>query len=368
MNRPVLITWLLMSWAGTAMTQSTDSHLQHDQSRTTRTFYGWSRLEIDVGRRNTMIIGFDTYSQLLTHQNVDSVLRLFVADYGRVADTAQDPTQAVHAFFRIARTDHTLDLRHYPPVRTSFRFSANSEPVLLKTRQDTLDIAWSSTGSIVSPDPNAYPFHVYLLVNRLADIEQLLREGGVNSQIQKVLEAIRTYQAHKLTHPGFSYDLLYRNGQPKVMHPGLAKSPFLSIQPNIGVGLIRSLWVPSLALDLQFIPNRFQNVGYSVGYLSNFFFQPGADGGFRVQRNDFLNIGVAFYAFDGLRRTSTFSRVLGSINVGIPVYRQGNYFDKRTFRFSGTIFQKSFIKVQPEIYMQGFFKKVYPGVRIGIGL
>jgi hypothetical protein len=40
-----------------------------------------SHIEVELGQRNTVLIGFDQYRQVQARQNVDSVLRLFVNDY-----------------------------------------------------------------------------------------------------------------------------------------------------------------------------------------------------------------------------------------------------------------------------------------------
>ncbi len=49
--------------------------------------------------------------------------------------------------------------------------------------------------------------------------------------------------------------------------PGLARAPFISFQPGIGVGIIRNQWVPSLNLDVQFIPTRLHNVAPSFDWV-----------------------------------------------------------------------------------------------------
>jgi len=361
------IALLLMSMAGTTMAQSTESHLVGPGKR--NRFNGQSHIEVDLGQKNALVVGFTTFAQLIARQNVDSVLRLFIADYKRIADTTQTSLSATHALLRLGDISRTVDVRQTAQSTTSFRFmTGKTEPVLVKTQQDTLQVVWSSA---TSPLPY-YDFSYYLLVNNLSDIERLLQNGGVNEKLQEALKAVRQYGGHDLTNPKMSFDLRYkREGssiQTNFINPGLAKNPFLSFLPTIGVGLIRNQWVPSANLDIQFIPTRFKGVGYSVGYLSNFFFQNPADGRSLIQRNDFLSFGVAFYRNNPDGRTPAFDRLRTSFQVGFLVHRSGDYFAKNTIRLSGTVYQKGFIKIQPELYMNGFFKQVYPGVRIGFGL
>ena len=235
----------------------------------------------------------------------------------------------------------------------------------VKTEQDTLQIAW--VAGLSSPIPN--DFSVYLLVNNLHDIDRLVRTGGINRKLQQALESTRQYKYHDLTSPKMAFTLLQSiDNTSKILNPGSPKNPFLEIQPGIGVGLIRNRWVPSLNLDIQFIPSRFHRVGYSVGYTSNFFFeQLTPDGGFQTFRNDFLNAGVTFYRYNKDGRTAAFDRQIASFYVGIPVRRRGSYFDSNTIKLGGTAYQNGLFKVQPELYMNGFFKQVYPGLRLVVG-
>ena len=354
-----LITVLLLSIAGLAVSQSHSPHLTEPDSR--RTFIGLSHMEVDLGQRNTLLVGFDRYAQAESRQNVDSLLRLFINDYQKVKDTTQSPTQATHALFRLGDTDRSLALRHTPEQITSFLFRDGDEPLQMKTRQDTLQIVWASPASETLPTD----FSLYLFVNSLADIDRLMRTGGVNQKLQQALASVRQYKGHDLTSPKMAFNMVQNvDSKATFLAPGLARSPFISIQPGIGVGLIRTQWVPSLNLDLQFIPSRFNRVGYSIGYTANFFFgQSAAD----VGVSDFINVGIAFYRYNKDGRTVAFGRQIASFYVGLPVHRSERYFERNTIRLGGTAYQNGLFKVQPEIYTNGFFKNVYPSLRLVVG-
>ncbi len=329
-----------------------------------------NHIEVDLGQKNALVIQFRRFADVEAHQNIDSALRLFVADYRKVTDANQDPTRSVHVLCQLGDIGRNLDIRTTPQPTSSFRFmDQKPDPVLVKTKQDTLHLVWSSALTVL---PH-YDFNMYLLINNLSDIDRLLQNGGINEKVQEAMKAVRGYNAHDLTNPKMAFDLRYkREGssiQTNFISPGLAMNPFISFQPSVGVGLIRNQWVPSLNLDLGYVPTRLHNVSYTAGYSTNFFFAPqAADSPFRIQRNDFLSIGVGFYRPGKDGRMANFNQQIASFNIGFLVYRSGDYFAKNTIRLSGTLYQKGFIKIQPELYMNGFFKQVYPGVRIGFGL
>lgn len=365
---------LLMSVAGITMAQSgrfesQATHLLNPGGRGGY-FDGVSHIEVDLGQKNALVVGFNKFADVEARKNIDSVLRLFVANYQRIIDTTQSQSTTTHALFRLGQTNQTVDIRYAPQPTTSFRFTGDrAAPTLVKTRQDTLQIVWSSA---VSALPR-YDFSVYLLVNNLDDVEELLKNGETNSRLQEALTAVRQYKGHDLTNPRLSFDLFCRrNGKSVEMFffaPGLVKSPYISLHLlGIGVGLIRDRWVPSINPSLEFIPNRRGIVGYSVGYLSNFFFSNDPDGRARAQRNDFLTVGVSLYKRNEDADKKYLTKFRAGFSVGFSTYRSGNYFERNTIRLGGELALGSLVKIQPEIYMNGFFKQVYPGLRIGFGL
>ncbi|QHV97996.1 hypothetical protein [Spirosoma endbachense] len=358
-----LITVLMLSIVGIVISQPTNPRFAKQEVR--QKFPGLSHIEIDLGQRNALLIAFDQYAQVLARKNIDSVLHLFMTDYQKVEDTTQSPTRATHALFRLGETNQALALRYTPQPTTNFQFQEDDKPVEVKTQQDTLQILWTSLESQDTPNN----FSLHLLVNSLSDIERLLKAGGMNQKLNQALESVRDYKNHDLTSPQMAFTLLQSaDNKSRFLNPGSAKNPFLEITAGVGVGLIRNQWVPSLNFDVQFIPSQYQRVGYVVGYTANFFFdRPATTDQFSIFRNDFLNVGVVFYHKNKTGRFTNFNRQIASFYVGIPVHRKGPYFESNTIRLGSTVYQNKFIKVQPELYMNGFFKKVYPGVRLVVG-
>jgi hypothetical protein len=77
--------------------------------------------------------------------------------------------------------------------------------------------------------------------------------------------------------------------------------------------------------------------------------------------NTFINVGYRFNFSNKRLREDLFG-----VEFGYLVSRQGDLFDKNTFRLS---FNKSIYKkiiFSPQLYMEDGFRKFYPGIRIGM--
>jgi hypothetical protein len=363
----IVCTLLLLSMAGTALAQRATPRLT--QPGVARQFTGRSHIEIDLGKQNTLIIGFDRLVQIRTQSSLDSVLRLVLADYRTLLDTTSGAanTASVYVLANVSSVSRTIDLRRTSSPTTRFRFMAQAtEPVQLKTQQDTLQLIWQDA------QPRAYGhtsgFSAYLILNNLTDLDELLRNGGVDAKLRQAVEAAQPFENAKKAHANF--DLIQPEKNPvAIINRGHYRSPFISLHIlGIGAGLIRNQWVPSLNPSLEFVPGRFQRVSYSVSYLANFFFTNTPDGSIRTQRNDFATLGISVYKRDATRNETDFDKLRFGFSVGFSTYRSDSYFGKDAIRLSGELPLGNLLKIQPELYMNGFFRQVFPGLRVGFGL
>ena len=83
----------------------------------------------------------------------------------------------------------------------------------------------------------------------------------------------------------------------------------------------------------------------------------------RTYRNDFLTLA---YAQGGtkdhdVKKDFAFSAVL---SLGYLIHREGEFFDKNTFRFGAGKIQLAKTNIEPCLYFNNFFRGVTPGIRI----
>ena len=96
---------------------------------------------------------------------------------------------------------------------------------------------------------------------------------------------------------------------------------------------------------------------YYLSYDWNFSFAENGD----RRINGFLNLSTLETQF--VPRL----KAMGGIDMGYLVFRQGDVFEKNTFRI-GLAFKGDFFYVSPQLYFPGSFKGVYPGIRVNVGI
>ncbi|WP_420153490.1 hypothetical protein [Siphonobacter sp.] len=354
MLRTCLLSLLLLSKLGSLWAQSIDQTYK-------------SHITLRLTNGQSVQLEFNQFSDLLAHRNLDSVLHLFVTDYQKVRDTSEALT--AHTIrFRFDENRRQLDVRSYPQTQQAYHFSGTEEPALLKTQSDTLELpAWQAPAA-VGWGSGSPQFWVRFILNDLSFIETQLKKGGFNPFLEEAIQSVYQYKNHHLTSSKVTFDLVQEGKKATFSQLNFVRAAFISFQPRAEVGVIRHRLVPALAADVMWVPDSYRGMGFSVGLQSHFFFRGTPETGFHTDRNDFLNLGVHFYSRRPNGQKAEFSKLLTHLSVGVPIRRVGGYFPKNTVRLSGTVFSRGFIKLEPELYMTGFFRNVYPGVRLRLGL
>ncbi len=146
------------------------------------------------------------------------------------------------------------------------------------------------------------------------------------------------------------------------------KSP-LRILPGAGIGTIRDKFSPSLALSLDFSPQRqdyYRKSGGSYTFLNlavnGFFtFEKDASNQYITNHNIFIEYSMGNRVNNFYNNFGTFSEA--AVGIGYLAYKQGGYFERNTFKFFAQIgLHKSFIKLKPELYFTDNFSKIFPGI------
>lgn len=340
-----------------------------------------SRYQFEFEKGNKLVVYAPNVRSLQQFQNIDSTLALFVRDFKKIKTGLEETTNARTVIYKpLSNGQYQLDLKEHISAQQRFQLRPqNAEPLLLKTSQDTLLIVQNATAPVQIKVGNAKDkslvvnelVYFCFVLNNLEDAEVLAETSTANAHIRKALEDVKKYTGHDLTDERFSFEYTdtslsgrkFRKVQNK-------KEDFIAVHPSFGIGLFRNQWVPNSQVDFTFVPNRYKTIGYTVGWRSMFFTErDDQTQRFTTHSNGFVQVGVTFYDF---RRPSSkqinTQKVLFGAYLGHSVTRNGPIFDKNTWNFSMTVTTYGMFKIQPEIYFNGFFKSVQPGLRLQIGI
>lgn len=133
------------------------------------------------------------------------------------------------------------------------------------------------------------------------------------------------------------------------------------IKFHVACGLATTKSSPVLTSEIKIgyetnFYNRYRYY-YYLSYDWNFSFAENGDRSI----NGFLNLSTLETQF--VPRLNA----MGGIDMGYLIFRQGDVFEKNTFRI-GLGFKGDFFYVSPQLYFPGSFKGVYPGLRLNIGI
>lgn len=332
-----------------------------------------SRYYFEFENGNKLIIYARTVEDLRKFQNIDSTLALFLRDYKTLKANLEETINGRTTVYKpLKERQYQLDLTEHKAVKQRFQFRANtSEPLLLKTVQDTLLIVQNELKP-VTIRINERVYFCFIL-NNLDDVEELIKNGTANAHVKKALEDIAKYKKHDLNSEKLKFRYTQRSSIGESFKPvEFIRGDFLAIHQSFGVGVFRNQLVPNSQTELSFVPNKYNNIGYTLGWRSMFW--TGRDeqtGRFRTNSNGVFQAGVTFYDFkrNQINRIDT-DHVLFGIYLGHVTTRNGDIFEPNTWTWnlSMTVAARGMVKIQPEVYFNGFFSRnVMPSLRVQVG-
>lgn len=210
---------------------------------------------------------------------------------------------------------------------------------------------------------------LYYLTFTVNDIKDI---AGYNDQL--LTDAINTAQQQSLVYGKHAYKSSFPVSynwidQRWVKYESEVKKSRKSfIEPDIYVGFqyVRSAWVPSAAVGIQWVKGSYigeRNV-FKLLWEPHFLFVRNADDNLRIRRNDFITFRFVEYSTKGVGKV----HVPTSFSLGYLAGRKGDLFEKNTFKFSVPGFAYEGLRIEPEFFFHDFFKQFSPSIRISLHL
>jgi hypothetical protein len=337
-----------------------------------------SRYNFEFENGNKLIVYARTVRDLQQFQNIDSTLALFLRDYKAIKPSLEENTNGQTAIYKpLNNGQQQLDLTEHKPTKQRFQFRPNSsEPLLLKTVQDTLLVIQNYLKPVVTKSTTVMlneRVYFYFIINSLGDIESLIKSGTANAHIKKALEDAKKYKGHDLNNEKLKFRYEQQNSLDESFKGvQLIRGDFLAIHQSFGVGVFQNQLVPNSQTEISLVPNQYHNIGYTLGWRSMFW--TGRDeqtGRLRTNSNGVLQAGITLYDWNSknnkLSRIDT-DHVLFGIYLGRVMTRNGDIFERNTWNLSMTVAARGIVKIQPEVYFNGFFSRnVMPSLRVQVG-
>lgn len=328
------------------------------------------RFYINLDKGNKLEIELTDMTDLERIANIDSLLKIFIVDITPLKDSLSDPLTAKRIdYITDAQGRKKIRLQQFQPKGNSYLLN-NGELASLKTAQDTVNII-----GIINNPPNpsqkislTHPryYHLVFYLNNIGELPGYMN-GVLIEKIATIHNNVNT--KWPLILGGSSHylqkDKTISADKPKGFTP-TATGDFVTGYVTVNAQNYKNYFVPSFSIGTRItITNRDRTFKWEPGLLwePHFLFAKDAQGKLKTYRNDFLNLtyGQGGTTDHDPRKAFAYSAVF---SLGYLINRNGDYFDKNTFRLGAGKLQLLKTTIEPSLYFNNFFKGVTPGIRI----
>jgi hypothetical protein len=328
------------------------------------------RFYIDLRKGNKLEIELTDITDLEHISNIDSLLKVFVNDMTPLRDSLSEPLTAKRIdYVTDAKGRKKIRLQQFPPKGDNYLLN-NGEFSSLKISQDTINII----GIIPNPPKPSqkisltHPryYHLLFYLNNLGELAGYM-DGILTAKIAIIQNNVNT-KWPLILGSGSHYlqkDKTISADQPKGFTPG-GNGDYLEGFATVNVQNYKNYFVPSFSIGAKLVlTNRERTFKWEPGLFwePHFLFARDSSGKLRTYQNDFLTFtyGQGGTNDHDPRKDFSFSTVF---SLGYLINRNGNFFEKNTFRIGAGKLKLLKTTIEPSIYFNNFFKGVTPGIRI----
>lgn len=360
---------LLASITGTVLSQ--DQRSKSDEVFDLPANYAQRRFMFDLGKGNRMQIELASIDDLKYVSNIDSLIQIFLADLDPLRDSLGEDVYARKIDYRLDSTGiNKMRIQNFKEKGSTFVVQ-NGEAAHLKLQQDTIHFLGRKSFVAKYTMRKAFAdtryYRVSFFLNNLAELSSYA-DGSLNKKIRHLAEELP-----KNPHPRWittrQKGTAILESEPSIsarLPKGLVGGgDFLNFRVSIDLQNYKNYFVPAASLGVGVIlsTSHFKR-DIVLSWDPNFFFAKDSLNKLKSFRNDFLTLtwGQGLVHDNSPRRES---HLLFIMSLGYLIKRDGEYFEKNTFRMGGgrlSLFSGK-TKIEPVIYFNNFFKGVTPGVR-----
>ncbi len=321
------------------------------------------RFWADLGKGNLLRLELSQRSDLTRFENIDSLLLTFLADMKAFRDSLGDPLTG-------KRIDYLMDTTGVKKVRIrQTRLTGNSylleggEPALLRLQQDTIFILLPASAPGKKTTGPVYD-RLGLFLNRYDDLPNFIT-AGLNAKLRSMETTRKVWM--DWTASGQKDKVVLKTDHSISSDVSSQYKGTLSLRYAISLQNYKNYFNPSFNLGMTIgTEHNYKKNSFAADWEPTFIFSSDARGRLQTYRNDFLVFGYAHTRPKQQGQPGIGVWVDIDFSLGYLIGRQGDYFEKHTFRFcAGNIkLASGKIRIQPCMYFNDLFRGVTPGVRI----
>jgi hypothetical protein len=400
MNRIILLAMLVMtSIHGALFAQNNDTEPYWKKyigrTKTDKTF---NVCDCQVNFRDfvklkdaKMVVEANNLNDFEVLKHLDSVLLNFKKDIAFYKDSLDDGNGGHVRIDYVLSSEYAfkkIRFKKYAPDGNIF-IERDGDVSKLKLDQDTVRLIFERENSAPSSQTGftikgKYLVQVSFYMDNYTDIDKIIADKTILRHTIDTLEVLQTTHGTKVNPYLSSMSVVYQpyddDNHYKVYHylikdettpyMHVSQGNAMTVNVNVGVGLIRNTFAPTADLGLEFrkYMRMYDNgKSYTLGgvYASPyFFFDKNADGSYHTYDNWFVNayIGSAYQNenIQGLRTQSL------SVGLGYLVAQKGGYFKNTTMKAFFNLQLSKGVTISPELIATDNFKQIFPGLTLKV--
>ena len=208
----------------------------------------------------------------------------------------------------------------------------------------------SDTGFRDEPIISGEDFIVSLTTSDMATISSI--------SSSTCIEQVKTILPDKIR---WSKSIYYEciDGDIKLLEDKSNELDMLSLSLSTGATLVRSTWIPDLAIKIGLGLNK-KGIMQGPFISSNLVFDFDSEN--KLNLNTFLNPGYTWT----MNKTENRHDLMG-VELGYLVSRNGDLFGEDTIKLGFNWSAVKLVSVNPHIYISDNFDAVFPAIRVGFG-
>ncbi|MCW3075186.1 MAG: hypothetical protein JWP69_2255 [Flaviaesturariibacter sp.] len=323
---------------------------------------------------NRLSIELSYIEQLQSLTNLDSLLKQVWRTLQPFSDSFNKPLVSRRIDYYQNAVDTRLRFLEYPQTGNLFRIKG-TDTAQLKMEQDTLRISLLTKREMTSNKKKIYVDQLYFVTLYLNNITDLSSIQG--SDLEWALTTLKADLGRNLYNSSrnsyynrfaATYNVVTQKklGAPIGELKGYTRRTRFTPYTQVGIQYARGAWTPSVGVGFEVVRDVYTNQKqhFILLWEPYFFFRNNAAAGGKVtmDRNDFITFKYKYNMF-----SSTNTKELNfatNVSLGYLVNRNGDWFERHTFKFTLPGLQAKNIMLEPEFYFNDFFRHFSPSLKL----